>query len=382
MRRIMAAAVAVALMIPVAFSYADTEPQPDLGLNGVRAAVLMDVQSGAFIYGERAEETFPIAGVAKLPAILTLAQSFDDGSIAPDIEMQTSRMAAGITGPTAFLEAGETLKAAELLKAAVMISAGDAIMTLGENAYGSEAVFLDNIHATLREAGLESAPSSVLGAGELYTAEQLARLGALAASSSSFLQCSALYMDEIAHPDGRTTELVNANRLVRSYGGCSGLMTGSSQPDGYSGVFYTKRNGTALIAVVIGAKDAAARSEAAVKLLDYGYANFRSLLLADAGSVLAPDIPVRGGQIRTLDLVAKEQVSVLIRKTQGKLTESRSLPEYLAAPLSTTDAVGIIEYTDEAGQIVASVQLYPSEAVIAFGITDILKQIARDFISG
>ena len=91
------------------------------------------------------------AGLCKLPAVLTLCRAFDNEVIEENTLMSVSRRAAGISGPTAFLEAGEQIAAGELLKAAVMLSAGDALCTLGENAFGSESVFCQNISVTCRE---------------------------------------------------------------------------------------------------------------------------------------------------------------------------------------------------------------------------------------
>ena len=102
---------------------------------------------------KKGSEGMAVAGLRKLPAVLTLCRAFDSGLIAENTGMQVSPHAASIPGPTAFLEAGERIEAGELLKAAVMISAGDAIVTLGENAFGSESVFLNNIMVTLKELG-------------------------------------------------------------------------------------------------------------------------------------------------------------------------------------------------------------------------------------
>ena len=104
---------------------------------------------------KKGTEPMSVAGLRKLPAVLTLCRAFDSGLIAESTGMQVSPHAASISGPTAFLESGERIEAGELLKAAVMISAGDAIVTLGENAFGSESVFLNNIQVTLKELGID-----------------------------------------------------------------------------------------------------------------------------------------------------------------------------------------------------------------------------------
>ena len=65
----------------------------------------------------------------------------------------------------------------------------------------------------------------------------IAKLGRLLAQSESFNLYSSLYLDGITHEDDRYTELVNPNRLIRDYPGCTGVSTGSSNTAGHCGVF-------------------------------------------------------------------------------------------------------------------------------------------------
>ncbi len=347
----------------------------------LRAAVLMELQTGTRLWAKEADTSYAVAGLSKLPAILTLAQAFDDGLITESTLMQVSRHADSITGPTAFLEGGEQIAASELIKAAVMISAGDAIMALGENAFGSESVFADNINVTLRQLGLNKTATDALGTNLQFAPWELAVLGAAAQSSGTFSKYCALYLDRIAHPDGRETELVNANRLLKNYSGCSGLLTGSSPTDGYSGVFSVQRGGTQLIAVVIGAQSAVRRTAGAVALLDYGFANFRAETLASAQTPFVTAVPVRDGNVKTVDLVPEKTQTVVLESTQGKLTKQLDLPEYLKAPLLPDEAVGSVTFLSESGEEVLIMPLYPAHEVEAFGMRDILLRIAGLFVA-
>ena len=350
-------------------------------IDDARAAVIMEVQTGTRLWSKEADGVYAVAGLSKLPAILTLAQAVDDGLIDETATMQVSQHAASISGPTAFLESGEQIAASQLIKAAVMISAGDAIMTLGENAFGSESVFAENINATLRQLGLNKTITDAMGQNLLLSAWDLAALGAAASQSPTFSKYCTLYLDSISHADGRETELVNANRLINNYSGCNGLLTGSSAADGYSGVFSVQRNGTNYIAVVIGAPSALRRTVAAVALLDYGFANFRTETLAKSGVPMVTAMPVRDGNVKTVDLTPGKTQAVVLESAKGKLTQQMELPEYLEAPLSPNEPVGVIRFADDAGTEVAVVELYPAMEVEAFGMMDILLKIAGRFIS-
>ena len=60
---------------------------------------------------KKGDEPMEVAGLRKLPAVLTLCRAFDSGLIEDTAGMQVSPRAAGISGPTAFLEAGERIEA-------------------------------------------------------------------------------------------------------------------------------------------------------------------------------------------------------------------------------------------------------------------------------
>lgn len=347
----------------------------------LRAAVLMEAQTGTRLWAKEADTQSAVAGLSKLPAILTLAQAFDEGLVSETAMMRVSAHAAATPGPTAFLEDGEQIAASELIKAAVMISAGDAILTLGENAFGSESVFCDNIAVTLKQLGLNKTLPDALCTGMTFTAWELSMLGMAARQSGTFCKYCTLYLDRIAHADGRETELVNANRMINNYSGCSGLLTGSSPTDGYSGAFLAERSGTCLVAVVIGASSAVQRTACAVALLDYGFANFRTETLAKPGTPLVTAVPVRSGDVKEIDLVADGAHALVMETAQGRLKKQFDVPEYLEAPLNTDTVVGSAVFQNEKGEPLAQIPLFPAHDVEAFGVRDILLKILARYVS-
>ena len=328
---------------------------------------------------KKGSDGMAVAGLRKLPAVLTLCRAFDSGLIQESAGMQVSPRAASIPGPTAFLEAGERIEAGELLKAAVMISAGDAIVTLGENAFGSESVFLNNIMVTLKELGLDRILTDCLGTGTAFSARDLCVLGTAAAKSEHFCRWSGQYMEHIIHAGGRETELVNANRMIRSYSGCFGLMTGSQKEEGYTGVFAVKRQEVVYVAAIIGAKSSEARFAAAGSLFDYAFATFQPVRLTGAGEVVAPDWPVLYGDRDAVDLVAHEDASLLLSKQAGKVDRRMDVPDPLTAPLSAAEPVGSAVFS-LGGEEVFSVALYPAEDVTGHSLLDLLRRVGTNYL--
>ena len=328
---------------------------------------------------KKGTEAMAVAGLRKLPAVLTLCRAFDNGLIQESTGMQVSPRAASIPGPTAFLESGERIEAGELLKAAVMISAGDAIVTLGENAFGSESVFLNNIQVTLKELGVERTLTDCLGSGIAFSARDLCALGTAAVKSEHFCRWSAQYMEHIVHAGGRETELVNANRMIRSYSGCFGLMTGSQKEEGYSGVFAVKRQEAVYVVAVIGAKSSENRFAAAGALFDYAFATFQPVRLTGAGEPVAADWPVQGGDRDGVDLVAHEDASLLLNRQAGQVERRLDVEEPLTAPLSAEETVGSAVFT-LGGEEVFSVPLYPAADVASHALPDLLRRVAASYL--
>lgn len=355
---------------------AETLPQTA----NAKAVLLTPAQADLVIAASNADTAYAVAGLAKLPAIVTLALAFDEGLIQGETLMQVSQKASEISGPTAFLEGGEQMKAADLLKAAVMISAGDAIWTLGENAFGSEQVFLKNIEATMQQIGLSLNLADCVGSGAAITAKELGVLARTASQSQAFLSYATKYMDTLTHSDGRSTELVNANRMIRNYSGCRGLLTGSSRDDGYSGVFYAERGGVGYVAVVIGCKNSEERFAAATALFDYAYANCKLQTLTQKLSPTLSAYPVQNGALREVDLYPEETVVSLLRKSDGELQTTYDLPEVLNAPLYMNVPVGHVYfgYENETEPRYA-IALYPECDVIAFGFWNIILRLFQSF---
>lgn len=82
---------------------------------------------------------------------------------------------------------------------------------------------------------------------------------------------TTIWMDSLR--DGKSG-LVNTNKLVRNYSGCTGLKTGSTSLALYNLSASATRDDLSLIAVIMKAPTPAVRFAEASKLLDYGFNNY------------------------------------------------------------------------------------------------------------
>ena len=367
MRRILSVLTAVLMMVCFV-PQASAEP-------AAKAYCVMSAGANESISEYNADELTGVAGLSKLPAVLTLCRAVDRGLLQLDAEITVGKRASEIGGPSAYLKSGEKIQAEPLLQASVMISAGDAICALLDHAFGSEDVSLQNINLTLKEIGVERQLSRALGTNESFACRELAAMGIAACGSETFLKYCSVKYAVLHHTDGRETELANANKLLSTLPGCIGLMTGSSKPDGYCGVFACKRGDSTFICTMTGAPNSKTRFEVAAKLFEEAFANYAVFDLASTDEPILERYPVENGDAETVDLYVKENVSLLLKKSDGEPEREWMLPDTLKAPLDPDLAAGSVRFTDRNGTVLYEIAVYPGRAVSATGFRDILKRI-------
>ena len=278
----------------------------------VKAAIVTEAQSGQRIFEKNAEERLNLGGLVRLPALLYALEYMDSGKLAADENIVVSPEAASVGGATAFLKAGETIKAGTAMKAAVMITAGDATFALAEACAGGQDAAVKAINELMQDAGVYAEVSSIDGKGLMLSAEELAKLGARLAKSGTYKQYSALYLDEIQHENGTRTELVNQNKLIKSLDGCFAGSTGSSGEAQYCGVFMVKRKGAVFIAAVIGAADSKTRFSCASKTIEASAAAVSIKTPVKKGDKVVENVSVYGGIAKNVNLVAAEDVTLIV----------------------------------------------------------------------
>ena len=120
--------------------------------------------------------------------------------------------------------------------------------------------------------------------GHLTTAHDVALMSAELIKHEKIFDYTLTWMDYVR--DGET-QLVNTNKLIRSYKGITGLKTGTTSQAGSCISATAKRDNLSLVAVVLGCSTTDERFTSASTLLDYGFANFSftSLQMPELGTV-------------------------------------------------------------------------------------------------
>ncbi|MGI6168971.1 MAG: D-alanyl-D-alanine carboxypeptidase family protein [Christensenellales bacterium] len=346
------------------------------------AAILMDAKTGTVLSEQNADEAKDVAGVSKAMSILLFLEAIDSGKMSMTDSVSVSEKAASMGGMQAFLDAGGQYTVEELMKAVVMISANDACLALTEHISGSEEVFVQEMNQKAKTLGLhnttfENATGAKSAEQQKTSARDVAAVAREILKHDSMLRWSKNYMDKLVHNDGRETELVNPNRLIRFYNGANGIQTGSSNTAGYCLAGSATRGESSYICVVLGANNSNGRFEAASALLDFGFANYSNLTVARENEVVKKNAEVQGGVEGQINLVAGEDLNLLLKKGEEQnLDKQLEIQDELAAPLDSDKAVG--ELVVKSGQKeLARIPVYPQKSVEQRSFVNSLLRIIR-----
>ena len=342
------------------------------------SAVLMEKETGTVLYEKNAREPGFPASVTKLMTLLLLFEAMDAGVLSPDDIVTASARAASFGGSCVYLEAGEQMSVRDMIKCIAVVSANDCAVAMAEQLCGTEEVFVQRMNARARELGLEhthySSCSGLFDDGETFTtAYDVALLSRELLRHEAVKDYTTIWMDSIR--DG-AFELVNTNKLVNRYPGCTGLKTGYTSTSRYCLSASAERGGVEYIAVVMHAESAEARNRDAEALLNYAFASFRLVPLTDGAEL--PMLPVELGVRDRVRLAYDGPEAALLPKGPDASC-SLSLPERCTAPIRAGDRLGTLRVR-VGEETVAERPLVAAEDVPRIGFGGILLRLAGSLV--
>lgn len=374
----------ITLCFPLGVQAAQYENIADLGLAS-KSVILMEASTGDILYEQNSEEKLPPASITKIMTLLLIYEAQKNGKISWDDKVTVSEHAASMGGSQVFLEVGETQTAADMTKCIAIASANDAAVAMAEYIGGSEEGFVELMNSRAKELGMVNTTfKNACGLdtdGHLTTAKDIALMSReLITNFPEITQYTTTWQDTITHTTRKGSSefgLTNTNKLVRWYDGATGLKTGSTGNAKYCLSATAEKNGMPLIAVIMAAPDNKARFSEAIKLLDYGYANYAVVSGAKAGDS-AGEIPVSRGEHETVLLEVSTDINALIPKGGNEPTLTYELTESLSAPIDKGVKAGEAVYTLD-GQVVARADVVTSEAVERAGLATVAGRLIKSW---
>ena len=131
-----------------------------------------------------------------------------------------------------------------------------------------------------------------------------------------------------------------------------------------------------LISVIIGANNSQTRFNECTKLFNYGFANFESKNIVDMSNPII-NLPVSKGKIDNVDLYAKENYSVVVKKgDKSNLDLTIENPKKISAPAKHNDVVGKAIISDN-GLVVKEIDLILKTDIEGLSLKDCFDKVVE-----
>ena len=340
------------------------------------AACLIEQNSGLIIYDYNMHEKLRPASVTKIMSLLLIMEALDSGKIQLTDKIPCTEDAAKMGGSQIWLDVRETLTVEEMLKAICVVSANDCVVAMADYLEGSQDAFVKKMNQKAQELGMNDTTfkncHGIDEDGHLTSAYDIAIMSReLLMNHPSITKYTTIWMDSLR--DGKSS-LVNTNKLVRNYNGCTGLKTGSTSIALYNLSASATRNNLSLIAVVLKAPTPAIRFSNAQKLLDYGFSNYSVTSFGKKGDIIK-SVTIKKGTLSSVDAVLENDADIL--KSNGNnsdITQEIKLSDTLNAPILDGQKIGEVEFSMD-GSVILTVNLVSNKTVSKLNFSSILKLV-------
>ena len=345
------------------------------------SAVLMEASTGKVLFEKNAHEQRPCASITKVMTLLLVMEALDEGRIHLEDMVSASEHASSMGGSDIWLEPGETMSVDDLLKATVIVSANDAAVALAEYVSGSEEAFVQRMNERAAELGMTNTVFKNCNGldedGHVTTAYDIALMSRALIQHEKIFDYTQVWMDELR---GGKTQLVNTNKLLKSYSGITGLKTGTTGKAGSCMAATAERDGMSLVAVVLGCASTEDRFSSAASLLDAGFSGWALTAPSLSSDALAP-IAVEKGMQSTVAVEADPLTGVVVPKGRaGEVVCETTMEEILTAPVEQGQAVGEVTCVLD-GEVLARSQIRAASSVVALTFSSAWLSLLRAVVS-
>lgn len=349
------------------------------------SGVLMEAQTGTVIYQKDSDTRRSPASITKIMTLILIFDALEKGNLKLDDIVTTSAYAKSMGGSQVFLEEGETQTVETLIKCIVIASGNDASVAMAEHICGSEQEFVRHMNERATELGMknthfEDCCGLTDSSNHYTTAKDIAIMSReLITKYPKILEYSSIWMENITHVTKQGTKefgLTNTNKLLRSYDGCVGLKTGSTNLAKYCLSAVAKRNKIILIAVVMAAPDYKVRFKDAASMLNYGFS--RCSLYIDEKMQPLPEVPVKKGKEKSVPLVYEKQFQYLNTdgETIGKVEKKLRIHREVKAPLKKGSQAGEMIYFAD-GKELGRVRILYARTIGQATYLDCVKELLK-----
>ena len=313
-----------------------------------RNVIIMDFETGQYLYTKDHQKMIPPASMSKLMTTYMIFSKLKDGSLKLDDEFSVSENAwrkggASSGGSTMFLPLKSTVKVEDILKGIIIQSGNDACIVSAENISGSEENFAQEMNQKAREIGLYN--SYFANSTGLPHPDHKMSVEDLAILSKRLIQDFPEFYHMFSEQSFTFNKIKQGNRnpLLYSMQYADGLKTGHTEEAGFCLTASAKKGDRRLISVMAGMESNKERSAESNKVMAWGFREFDNYTLLQKGRKIAT-VPVWQGKEKEVDLIVSEDVrQTLHRSRMSKIKMTAIYEKPIKAPIKKGDKLGFIK---------------------------------------
>ena len=344
------------------------------------SAILIEENTGEILFEKNSHQKLHPASITKIMTILLIMENLKENNITLNDKVPCSENASSMGGSQIWLSTNETLTVEEMLKAISVVSANDCAVAMAEYISGSEEAFVILMNEKAKKLGMNDTTfkncHGIDEEGHLSSSYDISIMSReLLKNHPEIKKYTSIWMDSLRNG---SSQLVNTNKLIRTYEGATGLKTGSTSLALYNLSASATRDNLSLISVVLKAPTTELRFKEAKLLLDYGFNKYTYKNLAEKDSICETVDVYKGTEDKT-DLVFESSSGAIIEKNNTKNIETIiSIKENITAPIYKNEVLGNIEYLID-GKTISKVNLVSSKDIPKKTFSNFFKEINNKY---
>jgi len=307
-----------------------------------RHALMIDEATGAVLMEKAADVPMQPSSMSKLMTLYIVFERIAQGKLKLEDTLAVSQKAWRTGGSKMFVAVNSRVSVEDLLRGVIVQSGNDACVVLAEGLAGSEQAFAEEMNRKAKELGLQN--SHFVNASGLPEDDQLVTAHDLAILARRLIRDFPQFYGYFAEQNFTYNGIKQGNRnpLLYRDTGVDGLKTGHAEDAGFGLVASAKRGDRRLILVVNGLGSMNERSRETVRILDWGFREFKNYPLVKGGQPIET-VPVWLGDKPSVSLVAANDVLLtLSRQARRDLQVKVAYDEPQSAPIRRGAVLGMM----------------------------------------
>lgn len=306
-------------------------PASHSGKLAVKAALVSDYRTGKILYSQDPDKRIAPASVTKVMTMYLVFDALAANKASLSDKIKISSRAARTGGSRMGLRTGEVVTLDELVRGMAVASGNDACIAVAEH-FGGVKSFVAMMNNKAHSLGMTSTtfknPNGLPAPGQLTTANDLMKL------AKSYLRHypEALRYHSTREINYRGAVHANTNHLLGVFDGMDGIKTGYVGSSGFNIIATAKRDGTRIIAVILGGRTKNIRNRETARVLDASFSG-------SVDTMLAANDAVPAGSIRRSHAKSRRHGKVVRVAESTRHAKVRARRQGASARIDAHDAV-------------------------------------------